>query len=95
MKKLVLLQFYKDSQAIATKKESYQGITGSIIFSMWEIRTKIVFTPLIAAQFAKNPGHQYTKAVKIILQYLKGLKERKIMFVGQDKLLVKRYSDFY
>lgn len=62
---------------------------------MVEKRPDIMFTTSITSYFAKNLEHQHTKAVKIILQYLKGLKEHKITYNSQSELLVKEYSDFY
>lgn len=50
------------------------------IFSIVKARPDIVFTTFIASYFAKNPSCQYTKAVKIILQYLKSLKKREITY---------------
>ena len=46
-----------DGEAIAAEKERYQGMTGSIMFSMVETRSDISFTTSIASRFAKNPGH--------------------------------------
>ena len=64
------------------------------MFSMVETRPDIAFATLLASRFAKNPGHQHTKAVKTILQYLKGSKDQGIMYGGQEELLVEGYSDF-
>lgn len=61
---------------------------------MVETRPDIAFAISVAVQFAKNPGYQYTRAVKTILRYLKGLKEQEITLGGQDILFVKGYSDF-
>ena len=72
IKETTLLQPRTEGQASAAERERYQSMTGSIMFSMVETRPDIAFATLIASQFAKNPGHQHTKAVKTILQYLKG-----------------------
>lgn len=69
-------------------------MTGSFIFSIVEIRPNIVFATFVASCFAKNLGHQHTKVVKTILQYLKGLNKREIIYSDQSKLLVEGYSDF-
>lgn len=69
-------------------------MTGSFMFLMVETTSDIVFATFIASRFAKNPGHQYTKVVKTILQYLKGLKEYGITYSGQSELLIEGYSDF-
>ena len=60
---------------------------------MVEIRPDIAFATLVAARFAKNPGHQHTEAVKTILQYLKDSKKRGIIFGGQKRLFIEGYSD--
>ncbi len=94
MKESALPEPHIESQASATKKERYQGMTGSIMFSMVETRPDIAFATSVVARFAKNPGHQHIEAAKTVLRYLKGLRERGITFGGQDKLLVEGYSDF-
>lgn len=43
------------------------------MFSIIEIKSNIAFANFLAHHFVKNPGYQYTKALKTILQYLKGL----------------------
>lgn len=63
------------------------------MFSMVETRLNIAFATSVANQFTKNLSHQYTKAVKTILQYFKGLKKRGIIYGGQNKLLVEGYSN--
>lgn len=93
IKESALLQSRTDGQATVAEKERYQGMTGSIMFSMVETRPDIAFATSVAARFTKNPGHQHTEAVKTILRYLKGSRERGITFGGQDKLLVEEYSD--
>lgn len=93
MKEISLLQPTTKGEATTAKKERYQGMTGSIIFSMIETNPDISFAISVASRFAKNPGHQHTEAVKSILQYLKGSREQGITYGGQDKLLVEGYSD--
>ena len=93
MKESALLLPRTDGKATTAEKERYQGMTGSIMFSIVETRPDIAFATSVAARFAKNPGHQHTEAVKTILRYLKGSRERGITFGGHDKLLVEGYSD--
>ena len=57
-------------------------MTGSLMFSIVEIRPNIAFATSVASCFATNPGHQYTEAVKTILQYLKGSSEQEITYGG-------------
>lgn len=63
------------------------------MFSIVEAKLDIAFPTSVASRFTMNPRSQYTKVVKAILQYLKGFKERKIMYDGQKKLLVESYSN--
>lgn len=93
MKEITLLQPRTEGEATAAEKERYQGMTGSIMFSIVETRPDISFATSVASRFAKNPGHQHTEAVKTILRYLKGSRERGITYGGQDKLLVEGYSE--
>ena len=95
MKETTLLQprAEGDGEATAAEKERYQGMTGSIMFSMVETRPDISFATSVASRFAKNLGHQHTEAVKTILRYLKSSRDRGITYGGQDKLLVEGYSD--
>lgn len=59
----------------------------SIIFLVVERRSDIAFATLIVVRFAKNPGHQHTKAVKIILQYLKSSKKKSRLMAETNNLL--------
>lgn len=76
-----------------SEKKRYQGMTRSFMFSIVETRPDIAFAMSVTSCFAKNPGHQYTEAVKTILQYLKGSNKQRITYRGQSRLLVERYSN--
>lgn len=82
-----------DGEATTAKKERYQRMTGSIMFSMVETRPDISFATSVASRFAKNPGHQHTKAMKTILRYLKGSRDQGITYGSQNKLLFEGYLD--
>lgn len=81
------------TEATQAEKKRYQGMTGSLMFSMVETRPDIAFSVAVAACFAKNPSHAHIEAIKTILRYLKGSIDRGIMYGGEDKLLVEGYSD--
>lgn len=68
-------------------------MTGSLKLFMVETRPDIAFATSVASRFAKNPSHQHTEAVKTILRYLKGSRQRGITYGGQKKLPVEGYSD--
>lgn len=82
MKESAILQTRTEGQASKTERERYQGMVGSIMFSMVETRPDVAFATSIASRFAKNPGHQYMEAVKTILRYLKGTRDRGITYGG-------------
>lgn len=93
MKESAILEQRTNGEVSASEKERYQGMTGSLMFSMVETRPDIAFATSIAIRFAKNQGHQHTEALKTILRYLKGSRERGITYGGQSELLVEGYSD--
>ena len=63
------------------------------MFSMVKTRSDIAFAISVASRFAKNPSHQHTEAVKTILRYMKGSRQRGITYGGQDKLSIEGYSN--
>lgn len=95
MKESIIMQPRTESQATAVEIEKYQQMTGSLMFSMVETRPDIAFATAFAAHFSKNPSHQHTKAVKTILKYLKGSRERGITYGGtsEEALKIQGYSD--
>ena len=82
-----------DGDISPSKRETYQGITSLLIFSIMETRLDIAFAISVVSIFAKNLFHQHIEAVEIILQYLKGSKDRSIIYGAQDKLILEVYSD--
>lgn len=63
------------------------------MFSMVENRPDIAFATSVASRYAKNPSHLHTEAVKTILKYLKGSKDRGIVY-GGGTLAIERYSEY-
>ncbi len=95
MKENAILQTRTKDQASKAERERYQGMIGSIMFSMVETRPDVAFATSVASWFAENPDHQHMEVVKTILRYLKGTRARGITYGGlyQEDLLVKSYSD--
>lgn len=60
---------------------------------MVETRSDITYATLLVNRFINNPSHQHTEAVKIILKYLKGLKNKGITYGGETKLNIEGYLD--
>lgn len=61
MKEETLLIQKTDGKASTSKKERYQGMTGSLMFSMVETGPDIAFATSVASWFSNNPLHQHTK----------------------------------
>lgn len=95
MKESILLtpRIEAEGKASLSEKKKYQGMTGSLIFSMMETRPDIAYATSLVSRFAKNPSHQHTEAVKTILQYLKGSRNRGITYGGDEEVCVVGYSD--
>lgn len=82
IKKTTLLLPRIEGQELVAEKKKYQDMNGSIMFSMVKTRLDIAFAISVVSRFTKNFGHEHTKAVKTILQYLKGLREQEITYGG-------------
>ncbi len=82
MKQTTLLQPITEGEVTTAEKERYQGMTGSIMFFMIETKPDIYFAISVTSCLAKNHGHQHTEAVKTILRYLKGFRERGVTYGG-------------
>lgn len=94
MKEIEPLTLRTNGKASPSKKKTYQGMTGSLMFFIVETRPNIAFSTSIVSKFAKNLSCQYTEAIKTILWYLKGSRNRDITYEKQNKLLLKEYFDF-
>lgn len=82
MKESTQLLPNNEGTATEAERENYQGMTGSLMFSMVETRPNIAFATSVASRYAKNPSHLHIEAVKTILKYLKGSKDRGIVYGG-------------
>ena len=85
----------KGPEASQAEREQYQGMTGSLMFSMIETRPDISFATSVVSQLAKNPSRQHTEVVKAIRQYLKATRTIRIAYGGEEggDLIIKGYSD--
>lgn len=93
MKEEALLTPKTDGEASPSEREKYQGMIGSLMFSMVETRPDIAFATSVASRFSKNPPQQHTEAVQTILRYLKGSRDRGITFGGGKDLIIEGCSD--
>ncbi len=95
MKKAILLP-NKGPKFSQANREHYQGMTGSLMFSMVETRPDIAFATSVVSRFAKNQSQQHIKAVKTIMRYLNATRTVEITYgnsEGSGDLIIKGYSD--
>lgn len=88
MKEAAPLVQRTEGEASNSEIERYQGMIESLIFSMVETRPDIAFAVSVVSRFSKNLSHQHTEAVKAILRYLKGSRDRGITYGGKENLLI-------
>lgn len=81
------------SKAIQAEKKRYQGIIGSLMFSIVETKPDIAFSIAVIIYFTKNLNHLYFKTIKNILQYLKESINYEIIYGREIKLIIKGYLD--
>lgn len=93
IKKSVQFTERTEREASPPKKKRYQGMIGSIIFSMVETRLDIAYATLLISHFTKNLSYQHTEVVKTILKYLKWSKNRGIAYDGEEKLKIESWLD--
>lgn len=93
IKEGIILLPNNSAQASRNKQEKFQGMTGSIMFSMVKTQPDMAFATSVISRFVKNPSHQHIEAVKTILKYLKGSRDWGIMYEGEKELCIKGYSD--
>ena len=82
-------------EAKQAERERYQGMTGSLMFSMVHTRPDIAIATSVVSRFAKNPSRQNKEAVKTIMRYLKATRTLGIKYDGEEggNLIIKGYSD--
>ena len=84
----------KGPKASQARREQYQGMTGSLIFSTVETQPDIAFAISIVSHFAKNLPRQHIEAMKTIMQYLKAIYILGITYRRDRKdLIIKSFSN--
>lgn len=93
--KETLLLLHEGKETIAAEKKRYQGMTGSIMFSIVKTRPDIAYIISVISRFAKNLLHLYSKAVKTIFCYLKTTRNIGFTYGGKQggDLIISGYSD--
>ena len=91
-KESIQLLLNNEGTATEAEREKYQGMTGSLVFSMVETRPDIAFATSVTSRYAKNSSHLHIEAVKTELKYLKGSKDQGIVY-GEGTIDIEGYSD--
>ncbi|MCO5572094.1 hypothetical protein L7F22_025845 [Adiantum nelumboides] len=73
-------------------KVPYASVCGSLMYAMVATRLDIAFAVGVVSRFMSNLGKKHWEAVKRVLQYLAGTKDKCICF-GKGKLSVVGYID--
>ncbi|KAL5745205.1 hypothetical protein ACOSP7_026351 [Xanthoceras sorbifolium] len=75
-----------------TNKERYQRFVGRLMY-LAHTRPDLAYPLRVISQFMHSPSEEHMKAVTRILQYLKSLPGKGIMFTQGNMLSVEGYTD--
>ena len=73
-------------------KVPYQSAVGSLMYAMIATRPDIAFAVGAVSRFMSNPGNKHWEAVKLILRYLCGTKNR-CLCLGGGNVSIIGYTD--
>ena len=71
----------------------YASAIGSIMYAMICTRPDVSYALSMTSRYQSNPGEAHWTAVKNILKYLKRTKDSFLIYGGEEKLVVKGYTD--
>jgi hypothetical protein len=74
-------------------KVPYASAIGSIKYAMICTRPDVSYALSMTSRYQSNPGESHWTAVKNILKYLKRTKDSFLIYGGDEKLVVKGYTD--
>lgn len=74
-------------------KIPYASAIGSIMYAMICTRPDVSYALSMTSRFQSNPGEGHWTAVKNILKYLKRTKDSFLVYGGEERLVVKGYTD--
>jgi hypothetical protein len=74
-------------------KVPYASAIGSIMYAMVCTRPDVSYALSMTSRYQSNPGEGHWTAVKNILKYLKRTKDSFLVYGGEEKLVVKGYTD--
>ena len=74
-------------------KIPYASAIGSIMYAMICTRPDVSYALSMTSRFQYNPGEGHWTAVKNILKYLKRTKDSFLVYGGEERLVVKGYTN--
>ena len=74
-------------------KIPYASAIGSIMYAMICTRPDVSYALSMTSRFQSNPGEGHWTAVKNILKYLKRTKDSFLVYGGEERLVIKGYTD--
>ncbi|KAL2228761.1 UNVERIFIED_CONTAM: Retrovirus-related Pol polyprotein from transposon TNT 1-94 [Sesamum indicum] len=81
-----------DSERAKMRVTPYASAIGSLMYAMICTRSDIAHAVAVVSRFMSNPGVMHWEAVKWILRYLRGAKDRALVF-GKGKLTLFGFVD--
>ncbi|KAL2253255.1 UNVERIFIED_CONTAM: Retrovirus-related Pol polyprotein from transposon TNT 1-94 [Sesamum indicum] len=81
-----------DSERAKMRVTSYASAIGSLLYAMICTRPDIAHAVGVVSRFMSNPGVMHWEAVKWILRYLRGTKDRALVF-GKGKITLFGFID--
>ncbi|KAL2228844.1 UNVERIFIED_CONTAM: Retrovirus-related Pol polyprotein from transposon TNT 1-94 [Sesamum indicum] len=81
-----------DSEHVKMRVTPYASAIGSLMYAMICTRPDIAHAVEVVSRVMSNPGVMHWKAVKWILRYLRGTKDRALLF-GKGKLILFGFVD--
>ena len=73
-------------------KVPYQSAIGSLMYAMVATRPDIAFAVGVVSRFMSNPGKKHWDALKLIMRYLSGTKD-KCLCLGRGDVSIIGYTD--
>jgi len=91
---LTIGQKLSKSQCPVTQEERqemqtipYRELIGSLMYAALGTRPDICFAVTFLSQFLQNPGQAHWREAKRVIRYLKGTKEKKLVYCNQNRPL--------
>ena len=74
-------------------KIPYVSVIGSIMYAMLYTHPDVLYTLSMTSKYQSNPCECHWTTIKNILKYLRRTKDAFLIYGGEEKLVVKGYTD--